>query len=135
MFGRNVLGLQPVGECLLAKISALCVFYVMFISDVYLIISKICIFNVPICWIFVVHGRLFISFLLWHCYCLMHVVFMPLIFINNPLILRKDHKIESWDCSVPRLLVARCVVVYLSGIARPMGGWVRYKGCSQVWHV
>jgi hypothetical protein len=43
MVGRNGLGLQPVGEHLLAKISALCVFYVMFIFVVYLIISNICI--------------------------------------------------------------------------------------------
>jgi len=35
--------MQLVGECLLAKISALCVFCVMFISIVYLIISEICI--------------------------------------------------------------------------------------------
>jgi hypothetical protein len=66
MVGRNILGLQPVGEHLLAKISALCVFCVMFISAVYLIISEICIFNVPVCWLFVVHGMLFISFMLWH---------------------------------------------------------------------
>jgi hypothetical protein len=31
MVGRNVLGLQPVGECLLEKISALCVFCIMYI--------------------------------------------------------------------------------------------------------
>jgi hypothetical protein len=31
MVGRNVLGLQPVGECLLGKISALCVFCIMYI--------------------------------------------------------------------------------------------------------
>jgi hypothetical protein len=49
MVGRNVPGLQPVGECLLANISALCVFCVMFIYDVYLIMSEICIFNVPVC--------------------------------------------------------------------------------------
>jgi hypothetical protein len=42
MVGRNVLGLQPVGERLLAKISALCVFCLMY-SVVYLIISEICI--------------------------------------------------------------------------------------------
>jgi hypothetical protein len=42
MVGRNVLGLQPVGEHLLAKISALHVFYLMY-SIVYLIISEICI--------------------------------------------------------------------------------------------
>jgi hypothetical protein len=59
MVGRNVLGLQPVGERLLAKISALYVFCVMFISIVYLIISEICIFNVFVYWLFVVHGTLF----------------------------------------------------------------------------
>jgi hypothetical protein len=42
MVGRNVLGLQPVGEHLLAKISALCVFCLMY-STLYLIISEICI--------------------------------------------------------------------------------------------
>jgi hypothetical protein len=31
----------------------------MFISVVYLIISEICIFNVHVCWLFVVHGTLF----------------------------------------------------------------------------
>jgi hypothetical protein len=61
MVGRNVLGLQPIGEHLLAKISAFSVFCVMFISVVYLIISEICIFNVHFCWLFVVHGTLFIS--------------------------------------------------------------------------
>ena len=58
MVGRNVLGLQPVGERLLAKIISLYVFYVMFISVVYLIISEICIFNVLVCWLFVVHDTL-----------------------------------------------------------------------------
>ena len=66
MVGRNILGLYPVGECLLAKISALFVSYVMFISDVYLIIYEICIFNVLVCWLFVVHGTFLISFMLWH---------------------------------------------------------------------
>jgi hypothetical protein len=61
MVGRNVLGLQPVGEHLLANISALCVFCLMFISAMYLIISKICIFNVSVCWLFVVHAMLFTS--------------------------------------------------------------------------
>jgi hypothetical protein len=42
MVGRNVLGLQPVGEHLLAKISVICVFCLMY-SIVYLIISEICI--------------------------------------------------------------------------------------------
>jgi hypothetical protein len=42
MVGRNVLGLQPVGEHLLAKISALCVLCLMYFA-VYLIISEICI--------------------------------------------------------------------------------------------
>jgi hypothetical protein len=42
MVGRNVLGLQPVGERLLAKISALCDFRLMYFI-VYLIISEICI--------------------------------------------------------------------------------------------
>jgi hypothetical protein len=66
MLGRNVLGLYPIFECLVATISALCVLCVMFISAVYLIIYDICIFNVPVCWLFVVHGTLFISFMLWH---------------------------------------------------------------------
>jgi hypothetical protein len=66
MVGRNVLGLQPVGERLHAKISSLFVFCVMFISVVYLIIYDICIFNVPVCWLFVVYGTLFISFMLWN---------------------------------------------------------------------
>ena len=48
MVGRNVIGLQPVGEHLLAKISALYVFCVIFILVVYLIISNICIFNVHV---------------------------------------------------------------------------------------
>ena len=74
MVGRNVLDLQPIGERLLANISALCVLCVMFISVVYLIISEICIFNVHVYWLFVVHGRLFISFMLWHGSSLMHVV-------------------------------------------------------------
>ena len=68
MVGRNVLGLQPVGERLHAKISSLFVFCVIFIYTMYLIISDICIFNVPDCWLFVVHGTLFISFMLWHGY-------------------------------------------------------------------
>jgi hypothetical protein len=68
MVGRNVLGLQPFDERLLTKISVLCVFCVMFIFFVYLIISEICIFNVLVCWLFVVHGMLFISFMLWHGY-------------------------------------------------------------------
>jgi hypothetical protein len=38
MVGRRILGLQPFDESLLAKISVLCVFYLM-----YLIISEICI--------------------------------------------------------------------------------------------
>jgi hypothetical protein len=42
MVGRNVLGLQKNGECFLTKISALCVFGLMY-SVVYLIISEICI--------------------------------------------------------------------------------------------
>jgi hypothetical protein len=63
MVGRNVLGMQPVGENLLAKISDLCV---IFISTLYLIVSEICIFNVPVFWLFVVHGTLFIYFMLWH---------------------------------------------------------------------
>jgi hypothetical protein len=42
MVGRNILGLQPVGERLLAKISALYVFCLMY-STVYLIIFEICI--------------------------------------------------------------------------------------------
>jgi hypothetical protein len=42
MVGRNFLGLELVGERLLARISALCVFYLMY-SAMYLIISEICI--------------------------------------------------------------------------------------------
>jgi hypothetical protein len=42
MVGRNILGMQPVGEHLLAKISVLCVFCLMY-STVYLIIYEICI--------------------------------------------------------------------------------------------
>jgi hypothetical protein len=61
MVGRNILGLQPVGECLLAKISALCVFCIMFIPLVYLIISEICIYNVHVCWLFVCAWHLFTS--------------------------------------------------------------------------
>jgi hypothetical protein len=64
MVGRNILGLHLVDEHLLAKISTLCVFYVMFISTAYLIISKMCIYNVHVCCLFVVHGMLFISFML-----------------------------------------------------------------------
>jgi hypothetical protein len=41
MVGRNFLSLEPVGERLLEKISALCVFCLMY-SAVYLIISEIC---------------------------------------------------------------------------------------------
>jgi hypothetical protein len=59
MFGRNVLGLQPVDEHLLAKITGLYVFCVMFISVVYSIIFEICIFNVHVCSLFVVHDTLF----------------------------------------------------------------------------
>jgi hypothetical protein len=33
----------------------------MFISAMYLIISKICIFNVSVCWLFFVHAMLFTS--------------------------------------------------------------------------
>jgi hypothetical protein len=44
MVGRNVLGMQEVGGCLLENISALCVFCIMFNSTVYLLISEICIF-------------------------------------------------------------------------------------------
>jgi hypothetical protein len=53
MVGRNVLGLQPVGEHLHEKIRSLFVFCVIFIYTMYLIISDICIFNVPDCWLFV----------------------------------------------------------------------------------
>jgi hypothetical protein len=42
MVGRNVLGMHLVGERLLTKISALCVFCLMY-SIVYLIIFEICI--------------------------------------------------------------------------------------------
>jgi hypothetical protein len=63
MVGRNVLGLQPVGECLLEKISALCVFCIMYIP-LCIYLSLRCIYNVHACWLFVVHGILFISFML-----------------------------------------------------------------------
>jgi hypothetical protein len=64
MVGMTVLGLQPIGEHLLAKISALCVFCVMFIFAAYLIISEICNDNVSIFWLFVVRNTLFIFFFL-----------------------------------------------------------------------
>jgi hypothetical protein len=59
MVGRNVLGLQPLGERLHAKISAHYVFCVMFIYALNLIIYEICIFNVHVCWLFVVNDTLF----------------------------------------------------------------------------
>jgi hypothetical protein len=61
MVGRNVLGLQPVGERLLAKISSLYVLCVMFIFVVYLIIFDICIF--------------YCAYLLAIC-CAWHVVYL-----------------------------------------------------------
>jgi hypothetical protein len=79
MVGRNVLGLQLVGEHLLAKISALCLFCVMFISIAYLIISEICNDNVSICCLFFVHDTLFISFVMHHGSFLIHVVLSCLI--------------------------------------------------------
>jgi hypothetical protein len=33
---------------------------------------------------------------------------------------------------VPRLLVVGCVAVRLSGVARPVGGWVCYKLVSEL---
>jgi hypothetical protein len=44
MVGRNILGLQPVGECLLEKISALLCFLYNVYSTVYLFISEMFIY-------------------------------------------------------------------------------------------
>jgi hypothetical protein len=64
MVGRNILGLQPAGEWLLAKISSLCFFLYNLFFIVYLINYEIYIYNVHVCWLFFVHGILFISFML-----------------------------------------------------------------------
>jgi hypothetical protein len=46
--------------------------------------------------------------------------------------LRSIQRTESWDCSVPRLLVVGCVAACLSGVARPVGGWVCYRLVSEL---
>ena len=56
----------------------------------------------------------------------MHVVFMPLLLMRNLLNSRSVQRTESWDCNMPHLLVAGCVATCLSGVARPVGGWVCY---------
>jgi hypothetical protein len=84
MVGRNVLGMQPVGERLLAKISDLYVFYLMYYV-VYLIIFDICnLMFLSVYWLFFVHGTLFISFMMWHGSCLMNAVCMLLKLLRNP---------------------------------------------------
>jgi hypothetical protein len=40
-------------------------------------------------------------------------------------------EVSPWTASVPCLRVAGCVAVGLSGVARPVGGWVRYRALDQ----